>query len=223
MAKVDQSGRVTAVADGTVNIIASTPDGEESASCQVVVSTSYNGEPVFFPDVKKGDYCYDAAAWATCQNLEVGYVGRDLGVAQDCTRMEIVRYLWKLMGSPQPDDLDATPFTGISASVSKRDDRWAVQWAVESGVTTGTTATTFSPDMTVTRAQAVTFLHRAAGLPAASGSAGFSDVSSGDWFADAAVWAVKQGITNGTGNNTFTPDRVCSRGEILTFLYRQFG
>ena len=75
----------------------------------------------------------------------------------------------------------------------------------------------------MTRAQAVTFLHRAAGLPQVSGSAGFTDVPSNSWFANAAVWAVKEGITNGTGNNTFTPDKTCSRGEILTFLYRQFS
>ena len=223
VASVDQSGRVTGHQNGTTRITATSADGSYSATCQVVVNDGFGGKPFYFPDVKEGDYCYDAIAWATCQNLEVGFVGENFGVAKPCTRMELVRYLWKLMGSPQPADMDNNPFTDVSDLPSNRDDRWAVQWAVETGVTTGTTATTFSPNMTVTRAQVVTFLHRAAGLPSVSGSTGFSDVFSGDWFADAAVWAVKQGITNGTGSNTFTPQRECSRGEILTFLYRQFG
>ena len=223
VASVDQNGRVTGHQNGTTNITATTADGSCSATCQVVVNDGFGGKPIYFPDVKEGDYCYDAAAWATCQNLEIGFVGENLGVAKPCTRMEMVRYLWKLMGSPQSADLDYNPFTDVSDLPSNRDNRWAVQWAMEAGVTTGTTATTSSPNMTGTRAPVVTFLHRAAGLPTVSGSAGFSDVSSTDWFADAAVWAVKQGITNGTGNNTFTPERVCSRGEILTFLYRQFG
>ena len=223
VASVDQNGRVTGRQNGTTRITATSRDGSCSATCQVVVNDGFGGKPIYFPDVKEGDYCYDAAAWATSQNLEVGFIGEPLGVARPCTRMELVRYLWKLMGSPQPSDLDNNPFTDVSDLPSNRDDRWAVQWAVETGVTTGTSPTTFSPNMTVTRAQVVTFLHRAAGLPAVSGSTGFSDVASGDWFADAAVWAVKQGITNGTGNRTFTPNRECSRGEILTFLYRQFG
>lgn len=224
VATVDQNGRVTGVTDGGVtNIIAATPDGEVSGSCQVQVTASYLGTPISFTDVKEGDYCYNAAAWATAQNLVMAPFGGKLGAAEDCTRMEIVRYLWQLMGSPQPEDLDNQPFTDVSNSLGDRDDRWAIQWAVEADITTGTSDTTFSPDMTVTRAQAVTFLHRAAGLPGASGGTGFTDVLGTDWFADAAVWAVQEGITNGTGGNTFTPDRVCSRGEILTFLYRQFG
>ena len=89
-------------------------------------------------------------------------------------------------------------------------------------MTSGTSATTFSPNDTVTRAQAVTFLYRLAGRPSVAGSAGFADVPAGNWFADAAVWAVREGITNGTSATTFTPDKECTRGEILTFLYRQF-
>lgn len=223
VATVDQNGRVTGVANGVTNIIAASQSGDVTASCQVVVNDGFGGKPFYFTDVKEGDYYYDAVAWATCQNLENAGIGNDLGVNKGCTRMEIVRYLWKLMGSPQPADIDSNPFTDVSNSLSNRDDRWAIQWAVEAGITAGTSATTFSPNDTVTRAQAVTFLHRAAGLPRVDGSAGFSDVPADGWFADAAVWAVKEGITNGTGNNTFTPDRECSRVEILTFLYRQFG
>ena len=94
---------------------------------------------------------------------------------------------------------------------------------MENGITTGTTDDTFSPNMTVTRAQAVTFLYRLAGSPSMSGSVSFADVPAGDWFASAAVWAVQEGITTGTTSSTFTPGRDCSRGEILTFLFRAYG
>lgn len=223
VASVDQNGRITGIANGVTNIIAASQSGNVTASCQVVVNDGFGGKPFYFTDVKEGDYFYDAVAWATCQNLENAGVGSDLGVNKGCTRMEIVEYLWKLSGSPQPANVDNNPFADISDSVSNRDARWAVQWAVETGVTSGTSATTFSPNDTVTRAQAVTFLYRMEGMPSVSGGAGFADVPAGNWFADAAVWAVKEGITNGTGDNTFTPDRECSRGEILTFLYRQFS
>ena len=224
VATVDQNGLVTGITKGdSTDIVAKTPDGELSRICQVRVSHSYLNVPISFTDVKKGDYCYDAAAWATAQNLVIAPEGGALGVNKECTRQEIVNYLWQLMGSPWPEELGHSSFTDVSNDLGDRDDRWAIQWAVENGITTGTSDTTFSPNMTVTRAQAVTFLHRAAGVPDASGGAGLTDVRGTDWFADAAVWAVREGITNGTGNNTFTPDRVCTRGEILTFLYRAYS
>ena len=225
VAAVDQNGRVTAVADGYANIYVESRTGEAVAQCRVNVTSSFLGKPLYYSDVKEDDFFYNAVAWATCQQLE-GYgmdISGPLGVDKGCTRLEIVKYLWKLSGSPQPADIDNNPFSDISDSISGRDARWAVQWAVETGVTSGTSADTFSPDDTVTRAQAVTFLYRLAGEPSVSGSTGFADVPAGNWFADAAVWAVKEGVTSGTGENTFTPDRECTRGEILTFLYRQFS
>lgn len=225
IATVDQNGRVTAVAEGYTDIYAESQAGDVEAKCQVSVTSSFLGKPFYYSDVKEGAFYYDAVAWATCQQLEGQGVdiSGSLGVDKGCTRMEIVTYLWKLSGSPQPADIDNNPFTDISDSISGRDARWAVQWAVETGVTSGTSATTFSPDDTVTRAQAVTFLYRLAGEPNIAGSTGFTDVPAGNWFADAAVWAVKEGITNGTSDTTFTPDQECTRGEILTFLYRQFS
>lgn len=225
IATVDQNGRVTAVADGYTNIYAESRTGEASAQCQVSVTSSFLGKPLYYSDVKEGAFYYDAVAWATCQQLEGKGVdiSGNLGVDKGCTRQEIVEYLWKLSGSPQPADIDSNPFADISDSISNRDARWAVQWAVETGVTSGTSATTFSPNDTVTRAQAVTFLYRLAGTPSVAGSTGFADVPVGNWFADAAVWAVKEGITKGTSDTTFTPDQECTRGEILTFLYRQFS
>lgn len=225
VATVDQNGRVTAVADGYANIYVESRTGEASAQCRVNVTSSFLGKPLYYSDVKESAFYYDAVAWATCQQLEGKGVdiSGPLGVDKGCTRMEIVTYLWKLSGSPQPSDIDNNPFADISDSVSNRDARWAVQWAVETGVTSGTSNTTFSPNETVTRAQAVTFLYRLAGMPSVAGSTGFADVPAGNWFANAAVWAVKEGITSGTSETTFTPDRECTRGEILTFLYRQFS
>ena len=222
VATVDQNGRVTAVADGQTDIVVTTADGSESRRCQVSVTTPFTGKPILFTDVKEGDYCYDAVAWATAQNLVDLTSSTEVGAAKPCTRMELVRYLWKLMGSPLPEDLEGPYFTDLPGSYSSEKLR-AIQWAVENGITTGTTDDTFSPNMTVTRAQAVTFLYRLAGSPSMSGSVSFADVPAGDWFASAAVWAVQEGLTNGTSANTFTPGRDCSRGEILTFLYRQFG
>ena len=225
VATVDQNGRVTAVADGYANIYVESRTGEASAQCRVNVTSSFLGKPLYYSDVKESAFYYDAVAWATCQQLEGDGmdISGPLGVEKGCTRQEIVEYLWKLSGSPQPADIDNNPFTDISDSISNRDARWAVQWAVETGVTSGTSNTTFSPNETVTRAQAVTFLYRLAGMPSVAGSTGFVDVPAGNWFANAAVWAVKEGITSGTSETTFTPDRECTRGEILTFLYRQFS
>ena len=223
---VDQNGVITALTSGGAFVYARTPDGELSASVNVRVDTTYSGKPIFFTDVPEGSYCYDPVTWAYCQYLEpaddTGSAVK-FGAANPCTRIEIVEYLWQLMGSPRPKDLEGPYFTDLPKSYSNSQN-FAIQWAVEAGVTTGTgDGTTFSPDMTVTRAQAVTFLYRAMGSPSVAGLAGFSDVKAGDWYANAAVWAVKEGITNGTGGNSFTPNRDCTRGEILTFLYRQYG
>ena len=225
IATVDQNGRVTAVAEGYTEVYAESQTGDISTKCQVSVTDSFLGKPLYYSDVKEDAFYYDAVAWATCQLLEGKGVdvSGSLGVDKGCTRMEIVRYLWKLMGSPQPADINSEPFQDAPTFQSNRDDYYAIQWAVETGVTSGTSATTFSPDDTVTRAQAVTFLYRLAGEPSVAGSTGFLDVPAGNWFADAAVWAVKEGITNGTSDTTFTPDQECTRGEILTFLYRQFS
>lgn len=223
VATVDQNGKVTAVSSGYANITCTASTEDVRAVCQIQVKDSVFGIPITFTDVKKGDYFYDAVVWANSQQLEIGFAGSSFGVEKPCTRMNIVRYLWKLNGSPQPKDIDSNPFTDVSDLPSNRDNYWAVQWALETGVTSGTSATTFSPSDTVTRAQAVTFLYRLAGEPSVAGNAGFDDVPAGNWFADAAVWAVKEGITQGTGNNTFTPDRACTRAEILTFLFREFS
>ena len=130
----------------------------------------------------------------------------------------MVTFLWRAAGSPEPEST-VNPFADVSASAYYYD---AVLWAVEQGITNGTSATTFGPDATVTRGQTVTFLWRYDGSTAVSGS-GFVDVASDAYYATAVAWAVSEGVTNGTSATTFSPDNDCTRGQIVTFLYRYMG
>ena len=132
-----------------------------------------------------------------------------------CTRAQVVTFLWRAAGCPQPTS-KSNPFTDVRADDYFYD---AVLWAVEHGITNGTSAKTFSPDATVTRAQVVTFLWRANGQPTA-GNSGFADVSADKYYATAVAWAVFQRITTGTGFGVFSPDAACTRAQIVTFLYR---
>ena len=135
----------------------------------------------------------------------------------DCSRAQVVTFLWRAMGSPEPTGT-ANPFTDVSPDAYYYK---AVLWAVEKGITKGATATTFAPDATVTRAQFVTFLWRAANLPAASGTNPFTDLTdTGAYYYNAVLWAAEQAITAGTSATTFSPDDICSRGQVVTFLYR---
>ena len=131
-----------------------------------------------------------------------------------CTRAQMVTFLWRAAGRPKVSGTN--PFTDL-----QEDDYYydAVLWAVSHGITNGTSAATFAPNATVTRGQTVTFLWRAAGSPAISGS-DFGDISESDYFAKAVAWAAAEGITNGTGPNMFSPNADCIRGQIVTFLYR---
>lgn len=126
----------------------------------------------------------------------------------------MVTFLWRAAGSPKATG--SNPFTDLQTDAYYYD---AVLWAVENGITSGTSATTFGPDATVTRGQTVTFLYRANGSPAVSGNS-FADVSADAYYADAVAWAVAEGITSGTGDNMFSPNADCTRGQIVTFLYR---
>ena len=127
----------------------------------------------------------------------------------------MVTFLWRAAGSPEPTTAN-NPFTDVQAGSYYYD---AVLWAVEQGITSGTSATTFAPDATVTRAQTVTFLYRAAGSPAVSGGS-FADISADAYYADAVAWAVSEGVTVGTSDTTFSPNMNCTRAQIVTFLYR---
>ena len=138
------------------------------------------------------------------------------GVNEPCSRARIVTFLWRAAGSPTPRST-LTPFVDVLPGSYYYQ---AVLWAVENGITNGTGATTFSPEMTVSRAQAMTYLHRSAGLVSSSYYAPFTDVSDNAYYASAVRWALSRGITNGTSATTFSPDEPCTRSQIVTFLYR---
>lgn len=170
-----------------------------------------------FTDVSTSDYYYDAVLWAADNGVTGGTSATTFSPNVTVTRAQMVTFLWRAHGSPKATGTN--PFTDVSTSDYYYD---AVLWAVANGVTNGTSATTFSPDMAVTRAQAVTFQWRAAGSPVVSGSS-FSDVATNAYYVNAVTWAVANGITNGTGGNTFSPDVVVSRAQAVTFLYRELG
>ena len=170
----------------------------------------------FFYDVPNGAYFYEAVKWAVKNGITNG-VGNDLfAPEQPCTRAQIVTFLWRAAGSPEPKT--ASSFTDVSASAYYAK---AVAWAVENGITNGMTATMFAPDATCTRGQSVTFLYRALKGTAGTTSS-FADVPANAFYADAVGWAVSQKVTDGTSNTTFSPNADCTRAEIVTFLYRAY-
>lgn len=231
IATIDANGRVRGVAEGKVTITAtSTVNSTISAACVVTV-TPAKDDPVVpgigaiigalgngslpFNDVTTRDYFYDAVKWAVDQGITSGTSRYTFSPDAPCTRAQVVTFLWRAAGCPQPSS-KTNPFTDVHA-----DDYFytAVLWAVENGITKGTSAKTFSPDATVTRAQVVTFLWRANGQPAA-GNSGFLDVSSNAYYARAVDWAFANGITTGVDYGAFGPDTACTRAQIVTFLYR---
>ena len=173
-----------------------------------------------FTDVHTYDYFYDSVQWAVNNNVTAGTSATTFSPSQSCTRAQIVTFLWRAAGSPEPRST-SNPFTDVSAT-RDADYYKAILWAVENKITTGTSATTFSPSGTCTRAQIVTFLYRYKGSPSVSGSLSFTDVSKTTHSAyyNAILWAVRNNVTTGNGNNTFAPSATCNRGEAVTFLYR---
>lgn len=169
-----------------------------------------------FVDVKEGAYYYDAVLWAVEQKITSGTSATTFSPDASCTRAQMVTFLWRAAGSPKVES-GKNPFADVKADAYYYD---AVLWAVEKGVTSGTSATTFSPDATVTRGQTVTFLYRNAGSPEVSGTMPFTDVEADAYYAKAVQWAVQQKITTGTSETTFSPMSDCTRGQIVTFLYR---
>ena len=171
-----------------------------------------------FADVATNDYYYEAVKWAVKNGITTGVGGNLFAPGQPCTRAQIVTFLWRAAGSPEPKGTAVGMTDVVSGSYYEK----AVAWAIENGVTTGTTATTFSPDATCTRAQAVTFLARALNAKAA-GKAEFSDVPADSYFADAVAWAAANGVTEGIGGGLFGSDNDCTRGQIVTFLFRAYN
>ena len=172
----------------------------------------------FFTDVHAEDYYYDAVLWAAQKGITGGMSDTLFAPNAACTRAQIVTFLWRAVGSPEPKALSSFADVPADAYYAK-----AVAWAVENGITEGTSDTTFAPGTICTRAQGAALLYRAAGSPAVSGSAAFTDVPADAYYADAAAWAEQKGITDGIGNGLFGPHNNCTRAQIVTFLYRMYG
>lgn len=168
-----------------------------------------------FTDVSVKEYYFDAIAWAVKNAITEGVNDTIFAPGASCTRAQMVTFLWRANGSPEPT-VTELPFTDVAVDAYYAK---AVLWAVENGITTGTNDTTFDPDGVVTRAEAVTFLWRAAGNPAADGKL-FADVESTKYYAEAVRWAVANGVTKGVSDTSFAPSSACTRAQIVTFLYR---
>ena len=183
-----------------------------------VIFMKANGNPQtgVFVDVATGSYYEDAVDWAVENGITQGTDDTHFSPDGICTRAQAVTFLWRTAGSPAPR-LHTMPFTDVPAGNYYYD---AVLWAVENGITEGTSDTTFSPNSTCTRAQIVAFLWRSEKSPAAGTANPFADVKSTAYYADAVLWAVKENITRGTTNTTFSPDADCTRAQIVTFLWR---
>ncbi len=183
-----------------------------------VIFMKANGNPQtgVFVDVATGSYYEDAVDWAVENGITKGTDDTHFSPDGICTRAQAVTFLWRAAGSPEPKT-NTMPFTDVNAGSYYYD---AVLWAVENGITKGTSDTTFSPNMTCSRAQIVAFLWRSEKSPAAGTANPFADVKSTAYYADAVLWAVREDITKGTTNTTFSPDADCTRAQIVTFLWR---
>ena len=183
-----------------------------------VIFMKANGNPQtgVFVDVATGSYYEDAVDWAVENGITKGTDDTHFSPDGICTRAQAVTFLWRTAGSPEPETR-TMPFTDVPVGSYYYD---AVLWAVENGITKGTSDTTFSPNMTCSRAQIVAFLWRSEKSPAAGTANPFADVKSTAYYAGAVLWAVKEDITKGTTNTTFSPNADCTRAQIVTFLWR---
>ena len=183
-----------------------------------VVFMKANGNPQtgVFVDVPEGSYYEEAVDWAVKNGITTGTGNNYFTPDGICTRAQAVTFLWRVAGSPTPKT-EAMPFEDVLDGSYYYE---AVLWAVENGITVGTSATTFSPELTCSRAHIVTFLWRAANSPSAKAANPFTDVAADAYYIDAVLWAVKHKITVGTTLSTFSPDEGCTRAQIVTFLYR---
>ena len=172
-----------------------------------------------FDDVEPGSFYEAPVAWALEQGITTGTSETTFSPLGQCQRAQVVTFLWRAMGCPEPAAA-ADPFVDVQ---SKDFYYKAVLWAVEQGITNGLDADHFGPYEPCNRAQVVTFLWRTMGQPAASGSNAFADVKSGSWYEVPVLWALEQGITNGLSATEFGVDTVCNRAQIVTFLYRTFA
>lgn len=185
---------------------------------RVSVSASFKAESAELPfaDVPSGSYYEDAVLWALRQGITTGTGAAAFGPDLACTRAQAVTFLWRASGSPAPKSAD-TAFTDVVPGSYYYD---AVLWAVENGITGGTTASTFDPDGICSRAQIVAFLWRSQESPAVDGANPFTDVSGSAYYVGAVLWAASEKVTAGISEDTFAPQRSCTRAQIITFLWR---
>lgn len=178
------------------------------------------GQTMNFIDVKTTDYFYNSVKWAVGKNITNGTSSTTFSPYKSCTRAEIVTFLWRAAGSPEPTTT-RNPFRDVNA-VTHSSYYKAILWASQKGITSGTSTTAFSPDQVCTRAQIVTFLYRYAGQPSGYYSNPFKDVgaTSEASYYNAILWASGKGITTGSSPTTFSPYASCNRAEAVTFLYR---
>ncbi len=171
-----------------------------------------------FQDVPTDAYYYEAVKWAQKKGITGGIGDGLFGPNQPCTRAQIVTFLWRAAGSPEPEGTAAGMTDVAAGSYYEK----AVAWAIENGITTGTADGLFAPDATCTRAQGMTFLFRAS-KASADGMPAFSDVATNAYYAEAVKWATDNGITTGTTSSTFSPGSGCTRAQIVTFLWRLYA
>ena len=191
------------------------PGYDADSGWGLVAAQSEEPSAVGFADVSAEDDCAEAVAWAVESGITNGTDASHFRPNASCTRAQIVTFLWRAAGSPEAQS--ASGFSDVQPESYYAE---AVAWAVGSGIAAGTGAAAFSPDASCTRAQAVTFLYRAAGSPAVSGGAAFDDVSADAYYAAAVAWAQSGSITEGVGGGCFAPDAACTRGQIVTLLWR---
>ncbi len=209
VATVTQDGYVQAVAGGIAEITVTV--GRGSATCIIYVNP--------FEDVVEGQYYYKPVLWAYQNDITSGYTETNFAPEETCTRAQIVTFLWRNAGRPGAT-ATTNPFADVPADAYYTD---AVLWAVENGITAGLTETTFGPEETCTRAQIVTFLWRAFGRQEPTIATNpFADVPSDIYYTKAVLWAVENGITSGLTETTFGPEEACTRGQVVSFLYRAY-
>lgn len=201
----------TAVADTTSEVVETTP-------VEGAVNNTED-DTTAFADVDSESYYAGAVAWAVTEEITTGTTSTTFSPDDTCTRAQAVTFLWRANGSPEPTATE-NPFEDVAEGEYYFK---AVLWAVEKGITTGASATTFDPDGTCTRGQIVAFQYRAAGSPETEGENIFTDVADDAYYAAAVLWAAKENITTGATETTFAPAGNCTRGQIVTFLFRQLG
>lgn len=193
-----------------------TRKGEVIYSCFTCDAKNHVDIPATFSDILADAYYEKPVIWAYEKGITTGTTANTFGPGVTCSRAQVVTFLWRAVGSPEPVTT-VNPFVDVPSSAYYYK---AVLWAYENNITTGTSATTFSPGDACTRGHVVTFLWRTEDQPTASTSSSFSDVSDAAYYNNAVSWAVESGITNGIGGGKFAPGNACTRAQIVTFLYR---